>query len=139
MSGEVDGTRPSDEVGKKFVTALGEVTEKITKFVSHENYGSEVDELFVAPIIIKQSEERESAGWYKERKLFKRKTRSSDFRLRINYDEFCQATDEKRIKLIVRNIIDSVRILSVRAKRDFDGARLESDILGLFGFGYEDL
>ncbi len=73
-----------------------------------------------------------AAGWHKERKLFKRKTHSTDFRLRIDYDEFCNGSDEQRIKLIIGNIIESVRILSHRANKSFDGQRLESDIQKCF-------
>ena len=81
----------------------------------------------------------ENAGWYKERKLFKRKNKSTDFRLRIDYDDFCQGNDENRMKLIIRNIIDSVRVLDSRATKDFDGEVLECDILNLFKYQYSDL
>ena len=71
-------------------------------------------------------------GWFRERKLFKRKSSSADFRLRIDYDQFCNGDDKARLDLIVKNIINSVQILRSRATKDFDGERLEADILNAF-------
>lgn len=133
LSGEIDGTKPQDQIDKKFQIASDYVTEKLTPIIEVENYGNEVFELNVIPIIVKLSDEMETAGWHKERKLFKRKSHSTDFRLRIDYDEFCNGSDEQRIKLLIGNIIESVRLLSQRANKSFDGQRLESDILNCFG------
>ncbi|WP_205597755.1 Imm44 family immunity protein [Paraferrimonas sp. SM1919] len=133
LSGEIDGTKPQDQIDKKFQVASDYVTEKLTPILEVESYGNEVAELNIIPIIVKLSDEMEAAGWHKERKLFKRKSHSTDFRLRIDYDEFCNGSDEQRIKLLIGNIIESVRILSQRANKSFDGQRLESDILNCFG------
>ncbi|MDC9527838.1 Imm44 family immunity protein [Pseudoalteromonas sp. Angola-30] len=132
LSGEIDGTKPEDQIDRKFQVASHYVSEKLTPIIEAENYGSEVAELNIIPIIVKLSDEMKAAGWHKERKLFKRKTHSTDFRLRIDYDEFCNGSDEQRIKLIIGNIIESVRILSHRANKSFDGQRLESDIQKCF-------
>ncbi|GAP75943.1 hypothetical protein W04_2484 [Pseudoalteromonas sp. SW0106-04] len=133
LSGEIDGIKPQDQIDKKFQAASNYVTEKLTPILEVENYGNEVAELNIIPIIVKLSDEMEAAGWHKERKLFKRKSHSTDFRLRIDYDEFCNCNDEQRIKLLIGNIVESVRILSQRANKSFDGQRLESDILNCFG------
>ena len=132
LSGEIDGTKPQDQIDKKFQVACKYVTEKLTPIIEVGNYGNEVAELNIIPIIVKLSDEMEAAGWHKERKLFKRKSHSTDFRLRIDYDEFCGGTDEQRIKLLIDKIIESVRILSLRASKSFDGQRLESDIRNCF-------
>jgi len=133
LSGEIDGTKPQDQIDKKFQTASDYVTEKLTPILEAESYGNEVAELNIIPIIVKLSQEMENAGWFKERKLFKRKSNSTDFRLRIDYGEFCNGTDARRIELLVENIIESVRILSQRANKDFDAKRLEFDIRNCFG------
>lgn len=139
MSGEIDGTRRADDIGQKFLAALDAVEGKVAALVSGGSYGGEVESIFVCPVIVKLSPQREQAGWYKERKLFQRKSKSADFRLRIDYDAFSGGSDEQRANLLLRNIVDAIRILGSRATRDFDGARLERDILGLFGCSYEEL
>ena len=37
-----------------------------------------------------------------------------------------------RAKLMLQNVIDSVRILKTKVKKGFDGDKLEADIRGLF-------
>ncbi|WP_210147139.1 Imm44 family immunity protein [Shewanella sp. WXL01] len=93
LSGEIDGTKPQDQIDKKFQVASDYVTEKLSPILEVESYGDEVAELNIIPIIVKLSDEMEAAGWHKERKLFKRKSHSTDFRLRIDYDEFCNGSD----------------------------------------------
>ena len=132
LSGEIDGTRPHDLIDKKFQLASTYIEEKLTPLLAEGNYGEEVLELNIIPIIAKLSPEMEEAGWYKERRLFKRKSNSTDFRLRINYDEFSAGTDDSRVQLIIDNIIQSVRVLSTRAKNDFAGKQLELDIKACF-------
>jgi hypothetical protein len=132
LSGELDGTRPHDLIDKKFQLASTRITEKLTPILAGRNYGTEVLELNIIPIIVQLSPEMEKAGWYKERKLFKRKSHSTDFRLRISYDEFRDATDDSRLQLLIDNIIESVRLLSSRAKNDFAGKQLERDIVACF-------
>lgn len=139
LSGEIDGTHPLDQIDNKFTKASSDISVKLSTFLEALNYGAEVEELNIIPIIVKQPKEMEDAGWFKERKLFKRKSRSTDFRLRIDYDDFCLGSDEKRIKLILRNIIDSIRILDCRATKDFDGKKLEADILNLYEYQYDNL
>jgi hypothetical protein len=133
LSGEVDGTEPQDQIDTKFQLASNYVSKKLTPILEAENYGNEVTELNIIPIIVKLTDEMDAAGWYKERKLFKRKSNSTDFRLRIDYDDFCNGSNDQRINLLVENIIASVRILSQRTSRDFDAQRLEFDIRNSFG------
>jgi hypothetical protein len=78
-------------------------------------------------------------GFFAERKLIKRKSREADIRLQIDYDRFLSADKEMRRKLIIKNIIDSIRVVGQKAKKDFNGERLEKDILGIFGLKSEQL
>lgn len=132
LSGEIDGTRPLDAIDKKFRVSRELVTNKLTPILESNDYGNAVKELSIIPIIVKQPKEMDDEGWFRERKLFKRKSSSADFRLRIDYDQFCNGDDKARIDLIVKNIINSVQILRSRATKDFDGERLEADILNAF-------
>lgn len=133
LSGEIDGTKPQDQIDKKFHLASNYVSEKLTPILEAEDYGNEVTELNIIPIIVKLTDEMDAAGWFKERKLFKRKSNSTDFRLRIDYDDFCNGSNDQRVNLLVENIIASVRILSQRTSSDFDAQRLEFDIRNSFG------
>lgn len=71
-------------------------------------------------------------GFFKERKLFKRKSKEADFRLRIDYETFLSADYATRKILIIRNIFQSIRILGEKAKSDFNAIKLEKDILQIF-------
>ena len=127
LSGEID-----ESVSKQFQEASSVVRLKLEEFLKERSYGSEVNELNIIPIIVDQPEEMDKQGWYKERKLFKRATHSSDFRLRINHQDFLNGNDEQRICLLIENIITAIDILSTRAKKDFDHANLKKDILSRF-------
>jgi Immunity protein 44 len=139
ISGEISDLIPGHFVYKKYSKARSAVEGKLKPFLLERNYGNEVLELGIIPIIVKITEEMEKGGWHKERKLFQRKSKSCDFRLRVDYDKFQSGTDQEREKLLIKNIIDSVRILGTRAKRDFQAKELEADILGLFHYQYLDL
>jgi hypothetical protein len=132
LSGEIDGSRPNDFIDKKFQVASDFVSDTLTPILEANDYGQEVLELNIIPIIVKLPQGMEEAGWHKERKLFKRKTNSTDFRMRIDYDAFCNGDDKLRVKLIVENIIESVHILKKRATIDFEAERLEADIVSCF-------
>ena len=52
--------------------------------------------------------------------------------MKIDYQEFKEANEEGKRKLILQNIIDSIRILKSKVKKGFDGDKLETDIMKLF-------
>ncbi|BHH82364.1 Imm44 family immunity protein [Desulforhopalus sp. 52FAK] len=139
LSGEISDINIADKIPEKFNKAVGYIESRLKPFLASRDYGEEVNELNIIPVIIKLPKEMESKGWFKERKLFKRKTKSSDFRLRIDYDKFCNGNDDLRINLVIKNIIDSVRILDQRTTKNFDGKKLENDILELFSLSINDL
>ena len=127
ISGEID-----ESVSKQFQEASSVVQLRLEEFLRERSYGSEVNELNIIPIIVDLPEEMDKQGWHKERKLFKRATHSSDFRLRINYQDFLNGSDKQRICLLIENIITAIDILSTRAKKDFDHANLKKDIFSRF-------
>ena len=138
ISGEIDGSIPRDKIDEKFLEVLSLVKPKLKSYLETQNYGEEVELLFICPIIMKLSKKMIEQGWHKERKLFKRKDKSTDFRLMIDYNTFKKANLKEREKLLIENIINSVRLLESRTSKNFDGKRLESDILKLFNYKEED-
>ena len=132
LGAEIDDTISSNCIPEKWRSSSKKVIEKLEPFLLGQNYGSELVKLGIIPIVV--SIKLESADLFKERRLFRRKHNSSDFRLRIDYDLFNRGTDEDRVHLILQNIIECVRILDSRAKKDFDGKRLEVDIRKLFNY-----
>ncbi|PGA61635.1 dihydrolipoamide succinyltransferase [Bacillus pseudomycoides] len=106
--------------------------EKTLKKLENNHYGNEIESISIIPIIIEIIPELEDASFFKERKLFKRKNKEADMRLRINIETFLNADRARKKLLIVKNVIECVRILGTKAKKDFDAERLENDILNLF-------
>jgi len=126
LSGELEG-----DIAEEFINIISEISSELEELNSND-YGSEVEEIAIIPIVVKITPEYEEAGFYKERKLFKRKSKEADFRLRIDYVTFLSADYAARKILIIRNVIQSIRILGGKAKSDFNAIKLEQDILQVF-------
>lgn len=131
MSGETDG-RFGDKLGNLFRRSLAEVESTIKEFVKERSYGPGIEDLAVIPIIIRFDEDLKETEWFKERKYISRKNKSADFRLRIDYERFLSGTDQTRRLLLIRNVIDSIRLINKRMPKEFIGEILEADILNLF-------
>ncbi len=106
--------------------------ENTLKKLENNHYGNEIESIGIIPIIVEIIPELEDAGFFKERKLFKRKDKEADIRLRINIKTFLNADRVAKKLLIIKNVIECVRILGTKAKKDFNAERLENDILNLF-------
>ncbi|MEF7657821.1 Imm44 family immunity protein [Bacillus sp. ZJS3] len=126
LSGELEG-----DIAEEFINIISEIGSELEGLNSND-YGSEVEEIAIIPIVAKITPEYEDAGFFKERKFFKRKSKEADFRLRIDYETFLSADYATRKILIIRNIIQSIRILGEKAKSDFNAVKLEQDILQVF-------
>ena len=137
MTGEIDTSKAEDKIDDKWSVASESVSEKLKVFLENRDYGSEVESIAIIPIVADPPEGYEQ--FCKERKLFKRKSKTCDFRLRVDYHSFRDGDDAHREKLLVKNVINSIRILDERAKKDFDGKKLEADILKLFDVEYNEL
>jgi hypothetical protein len=116
-----------------------EIENKIKNYVVDKEYGTELEDIGVIPIIIKFNEEMEKEGWFKERVLFKKSKKDADIRLRIDFDKFVKGDTEKKKLLLIDNVIRSVRAISKKAKKDFRAHELEADILKLFNLTAKDL
>lgn len=126
LSGELEG-----DIAEEFINIISEIGSELEGLNSND-YGSEVEEIAIIPIVAKITPEYEDEVFFKERKLFKRKSKEADFRLRIDYETFLSADYATRKILIIRNVIRSIRILGERAKSDFNAIKLEQDILQIF-------
>lgn len=131
MSGELSGDSSADMID----LIIG--IEKQVKTLEKNNYG-DINDIAVIPVIVELSGELEAQGFFKERKLVKRKTGEADYRLRINYYKFIEADDTTRKLLIIKNIIDSIRDIGRKVK-GFEAQRFEDDILDLFGIENNNL
>lgn len=123
MSGEIQGD--IDEIYREIRNDIGEKL----KPLRNKDYGSELISISIIPIIV--TPELEEAGFFKERKLFKRKEKDADYRLRIDYEKFINSDSDSQKLLVIKNIIDCMRSLGKKAKKDFDALSLERDILQL--------
>ena len=91
-----------------------------------KDYGDELKSIAIISIIVPTSFYDE--GGYKERKLYKRKTKEADIRLRIDYNEFIHASEEERLNIYNNHIVQSIRTLQKKLEPDFDYPRLEEDV-----------
>lgn len=84
------------------------------------------------------SPELEEQGFFKERKLVRRKQGEADYRLRIDYVKFYKLDDLRKNLLIIKNVIDSIRDIGRKVK-EFNASKFEEDILALFRISYQDI
>lgn len=137
MSSEMDSRY--DNFGESLRRVRKEIEPVIKKCLDDKNYGSEVEDFAVICIIMKFDKQMEADGWFKERRLFKRKTKEADMRLRIDYDKFVRGDDNVKRLLLIDNVIRSIQELSKLAKKDFRAEELQNDILKAFNLNMEDL
>ena len=96
------------------------------------SYGDELTSISIISIILPS--EFYSDGGYKERRLFHRKTRDADIRLRIDYHSFVCAKPEQRRELYADNIINSILTLKKKVSPVFQFDRLLSDVATALDF-----
>jgi hypothetical protein len=136
MSSESDSRY--DDFEESLRKIHNEIEKQVKNALEGNDYGNDIEQFGIIPIIIKFDEQMEKDGWFKDRVLFKRKKKEADLRLRINYDKFVKGNEETRKLLLIDNIIKSIEALSKKAK-DFKAEKLSNDILQLFNVKKEDL
>lgn len=112
--------------------------EKQIKRLEKNNYGGNIHDIGIIPIIIELSPELEEQGFFKERRLVRRKQGEADYRLRIDYVKFYKLDDLRKNLLIIKNVIDSIRDIGRKVK-EFNASKFEEDILALFRISYQDI
>ncbi|MHC1686049.1 MAG: Imm44 family immunity protein [Clostridiaceae bacterium] len=123
-------------VRKEFQIIRKEILDKIKQLEDIE-YG--LDKISIIPIIVELTPELEEAGFFKERKLVRKKSRMADIRLRIDFNTFKNSDNAAQKMLIIKNIIESVRIIGAKMKGEFDAIKFETDILNALGITSEEL
>jgi len=127
LSGESDSG-----IDEMFHPLIMPLEKRIQAAILDKNdYGNAIEVLGIIPNLI-----NDPVFLAKERKLVKHKDRSTDIRLKINYEKFKNGTNKDRETLLLKNIIQSIRIVGERVK-DFDGKRLEADIRKEFDYNEE--
>ena len=115
-----------------------EIENTIKPVVEKRDYGKDVQLLAVIPIIIKFDQQMEDEGWFKERVLYKKKSKETDIRLRIDYVKFVKGNDNTKRLLLIDNIIKSIDRIVPKTK-DFDHKTLKEDILSVLNVSWDDL
>jgi hypothetical protein len=133
VSGELDG-----KISHDFRPLFREADE-LLKPLENNDYGSEFKYIGIIPIIIDPKSGLLEAGFFKERKLIKRKTKEADIRLRTEFDKFYAADYRKKRLLFVDNIIRSIRVIGEKSKSDFKSEELIADILKAFNISEKEL
>ena len=126
MSGEIDG-----QLGDTYRIVRNEIETKL-KTLESNDYGSEFIDIGIIPIIIDPKRGLFEAGFFKERKLIKRKAREADIRLRTDFDKFFAADYDGKRLLLLENVIRSIRVIGEKSKSDFNADKLIGDIYELF-------
>jgi Immunity protein 44 len=122
ISGEISDLQKEDLIPEKSLRISRKVEDKLNQNLSENDYGDAINYIFLAPMIL-----QDNVDFYtriKERKVVRRKEKSTDFRLRIDYLKFASADDSIREKMLLKNIIDAVRIIHQRTRRQFNGEKL---------------
>ena len=137
MSAEYDGRY--DDFDKSLRESQNSIEKIIKDLIENRSYGGAVKNFSVIPIVIKFDPKMEKEGWFEDRVLFKKKSGEADIRLRVDYERFVKGDDEIKKKLLIENVIRSIRELGKKIKDGFDVVSFEADILRAFGYRYEDL
>jgi hypothetical protein len=128
ISGEV-----AKEAGNGYGPLATSLEKKINECIKGNDYGSVLKKIGIIPTIF---DLQTYVGLpYQERKLLKRKKGEADYRLAINYDNFVSTDDAGKERLLVENIIESIRDIGKKLKKEeFDAEKLETDVLVATGY-----
>ena len=83
----------------------------------------------IIPIIIDPKRGLFEAGFFRERKLIKRKAKEADIRLKTDFIKFQAGDDNIKRLLLIDNIVRSIRVIGEKSKSDFNAEKLISDII----------
>ena len=88
------------------------------------NYGDELNDIGIISIIFIESPKE----GFPERRLFQRKQKSADIRLRIDYKKFTTAKPEVRRQMYVQHILDSIDTLRHKVSKDYKFDEVYNDV-----------
>ena len=128
ISGEIDS-----EISDAFREIRKEIHPILNKYFSSRNYGSDIEEIGLIPIILGPR-----FTGHKERRLVQHKEKSADYRLFINYDKFKNGSKQQRKILFLKNLIEAITDIDRKLKGKFEGEKLIKDIYKIFPFLNEE-
>jgi len=115
------------DILRKVTRELSFVTDKNKGLENIDNYGLEFKSIAIIPTCV-DDDFWVALGW-KERIKISRKNAEADIRLRMDYNRFINETYEGKKAMFIRIIIESIKIIQMRSKHDFNGEKLIEDIL----------
>lgn len=108
---------------------LAQEFQKKLDCLADKTYGEELVDIGIISIIM--PEEFFEDNGYPERKLFKRKTKEADIRLRINYKKFICSSPDQRRQMYIDHIIQSLETLRHKVSKDYKFDDLINDVTEL--------
>ncbi len=123
ISGEIDG-----QISNDYRITRNEIDRKLN-CLENNDYGFEFVDIGIIPIIIDPKRGLFEAGFFRERKLIKRKAKEADIRLKTDFIKFQAGDDNIKRLLLIDNIVRSIRVIGEKSKSDFNAEKLISDII----------
>jgi len=99
----------------------------ISENIDIKNYTASLDSIGVVPMVA-PFEIISETGW-KEIKYVSTRFRMADIALCSDYELFCNADLNEKKKIILKNILDSLKVIKKKLKGEFDYDQMEKDIL----------
>lgn len=109
-----------------YLARTGKQVEKKLKVLNGKNYGEELKEITIISICLPKSYYQD--GDFQERRLFKRKERYADIRLRLCYEDLKKSNDENKYNMYVEHILLSLETLRKKVSKDFKLDELITDV-----------
>src|SRR5579885_3625782 len=98
----------------------------LEEYLAGRDYGSGLKTLYVIPMTFPPG-----FKFYNERRLLRPGKKEADYRLKIDYQSFVNANEERKEKLLLKNIIQCVRLVGAKMKKrklEFDSEKMEREI-----------
>ena len=92
-----------------YIKAIQTEFEKKLSKLSDKNYGDELIDIGIISICMPENFYEDGA--FAERRLFQRKQKSADIRLKIDYKTFKRGPEEKRREMYKEHVIQSIETL----------------------------
>lgn len=111
--------------------------ELLVRTLEVNDYGSEVKEIGIIPILMNQK--GESAEYMRKERRLLNKNGEADYRLFIDYEKFLVGDYSIKRLLIIKNLLECIRQIGVKVKKGFDAQKLENDILHIMSLSANDI
>lgn len=120
MSGEV-----FSDIGDEFRVSRNQVEETLGTVLRDRDYGGDLAELAIIPIILP----RKLHDMYPEQTKYRKKKKEAEFRRYIEYLQFKASDLQGKSRLIVNCIIRCIESLERLPVKDVDIAALKEDVI----------